>query len=106
MNRRALAGRGDFWWLLLMAEGRRSPLEGLLPWTSPGGEATRAELRFAEQIGVRVRQPVAAPEGAAPDLKGRLTRALSSRQATVNDLSASRAVIEISGPRARALLEK
>src|SRR6266446_2846856 len=140
MNRRACAGRGDFGWLLPMAEGRRSPLEGVLPWALPGGEVALGELRFAEQIGVRVRPPVAAylagvplplepnrvasmrlvrtlwlgpdewlvtaPEGAAPDLRGRITLALASRQATVVDLSASRAVIEISGPRARALLEK
>ena len=99
-----------------------------------------AELRFAEQIGLRVRAPVAAylagvplplqpnrvasmrlvrtlwlgpdewlvtaPEGVAPDLMGRITRALTRRQAVVSDLSASRAVIEISGPRARTLLEK
>jgi len=123
-----------------MAEGRRSPLEGVLPWALPGGEVALGELRFAEQIGVRVRPPVAAylagvplplqpnrvasmrlvrtlwlgpdewlvtaPEGAAPDLMGRITRALASRQASVIDLSASRAVIEINGPRARALLEK
>src|SRR5579863_7816599 len=123
-----------------MTEGRHSPLEGLLPWALPGGEVALAELRFAEQIGVRVRQPVAAylagvplplqpnrvasmrfvrtlwlgpdewlvtaPEGAAPDLLGRITRALARRQAAVSDLSASRAIIEISGPRARALLEK
>jgi sarcosine oxidase, subunit gamma len=123
-----------------MAEGRRSPLDGLLPWALPGGEVALAELRFAEQIGVRVRTPVAAylagvplplqpnrvasmrlvrtlwlgpdewlvtaPAGAAPDLRGRITRALASRQAQVTDLSASRAVIEISGRRARGLLEK
>jgi len=123
-----------------MAEERRSPLDGLLPWASPGGEVALVELRFAEQIGLRVRQPVAAylagvplplepnrvasmrlvrtlwlgpdewlvtaPAGAAPDLLRRITRALASRQATVDDLSASRAVIEISGKRARALLEK
>ncbi len=118
-----------------MAEGRRSPLEGLLPWALPGGEVALGELRFAEQIGVRVRPPVAAylagvplplqpnrvasmrlvrtlwlgPDEwlvTAPDLRGRLTRALLSRQATVTDLSASRAVIEITGRRARALLEK
>src|SRR5579864_3616009 len=131
---------GEFGWLFPMAEGRRSPLDGLLPWASPGGEIALAELRFADQIGVRVRTPVAAylagvplplqpnrvasmrlvrslwlgpdewlvtaPEGAAPDLLGRITRALANRQATVSDLSASRAVIEISGTRARALLEK
>src|SRR5712691_13248989 len=43
-----------------MAEGRRSPLDGLLPWALPGGEVAIAELRFLEQIGVRVRPPVAA----------------------------------------------
>ena len=127
-----------------MAEGRHTPLEGLLPWALPAGadnpEVALAELRFAEQIGLRVRQPVAAylagvplplqpnrvasmrlvrtlwlgpdewlvtaPEGVAPDLMGRITRALASREASVTDLSASRAVIEISGSRARALLEK
>ncbi len=127
-----------------MAEGRHSPLEGLLPWALPAGaanpEVALAELRFAEQIGVRVHQPVAAylagvplplqpnrvasmrlvrtlwlgpdewlvtaPEGAAPDLMGRLTRALDGRHAAVSDLSASRAIIEITGRRARALLEK
>src|SRR5579864_325045 len=102
-----------------MAEGRRSPLDGLLPWTLPGGEVMLAELRFAEQIGVHVRTPVAAylagvplplqpnrvasmrlvrtlwlgpdewlvtaPEGAASDLIGRITRALASRQATVSN---------------------
>src|SRR6266581_2390304 len=140
INRRACAGRGDFGWLYSMAEGRRSPLDGLLPWELPGGEVARAELRFAEQIGLRVRPPVAAylagvplalqpnrvasmravrtlwlgpdewlvtaPEGAAPDLRGRITRALASRQASVTDLSASRAGIEVGGPSARALLEK
>ncbi|HEV2335672.1 MAG TPA: sarcosine oxidase subunit gamma family protein [Stellaceae bacterium] len=127
-----------------MAEGRHSPLDGLLPWALPGASGTPevalAELRFAEQIGVRVRQPVAAylagvplplepnrvasmrrvrtlwlgpdewlvtaPAGAAPDLMGRLSRALAGRHATVSDLSASRAIIEITGGRARALLEK
>jgi sarcosine oxidase subunit gamma len=49
---------------------------------------------------------VTAPEGAAPDLMRRLARALAGRHATVTDLSASRAVIEIAGPQARALLEK
>src|SRR5437660_12177110 len=125
MNRRACAGQGDIGWLLPMAEGRRSPLDGLLPWELPGGEVALAELRFAEQIGLRVRQPVAAylagvplplqpnrvasmrlvrtlwlgpdewlvtaPAGTAPDLMGRITRSLARRQATVTDLSASRA---------------
>src|SRR5258707_2935931 len=140
MNRRACAGRGDFGWLLPMAEGRRSPLDGLLPWALPGGEVALGELRFAEQIGVRVRPPVAAylagvplplepnrvasmrelrtlwlgpdewlvtaPGGAAPDLMGRLVRALAGRHAALTDLSSSRAIIEITGPRARTLLEK
>lgn len=39
---------------------RRSPLDGLLPWALPGGEVALAELPFVEQIGVRVRPPVAA----------------------------------------------
>jgi sarcosine oxidase subunit gamma len=127
-----------------MAEGRHSPLEGLLPWSLPANADNPAvaltELRFAEQIGLRVRQPVAAylagvplplqpnrvasmrrvrtlwlgpdewlvtaPDGVAPDLMGRVTRALASRHATVTDLSASRAVIEITGRRARDLLGK
>jgi sarcosine oxidase subunit gamma len=123
-----------------MAEGRRSPLDGVLPWALPGGAVALSEMRFAEQIGVQVRAPVAAylagvplplqpnrvasmrlvrtlwlgpdewlvtaPEGAAPDLLGRITRALANRQAAVSDLSASRAVIEVSGMQARALLEK
>jgi sarcosine oxidase subunit gamma len=123
-----------------MAEGRRSPLDGLLPWALPGESVALAELRFAEQIGVRVRPPVAAylagvplplepnrvasmravrtlwlgpdewlvtaPEGAAPELMARLARALAGRQATVSDLSASRAAIEIAGPAARRLIEK
>src|SRR4029077_17079481 len=115
-------------------------LDGLLPWVLPGGEIALAELRFAEQIGVRVRPPVAAylagvplplepnrvasmrevrtlwlgpdewlvtaPEGAAPDLVGRLTRALGNRHARLSALSSSRSIIEITGRRARALLEK
>jgi sarcosine oxidase subunit gamma len=123
-----------------MAEERRAPLEGVLPWALPGEAVVLAELAFAEQIGVRVKPPVpaylagvplpmqpnrvaamrelrtlwlgpdewlvTAPEGAAPDLFGRLTRALAGRHASVTDLSASRAVIEITGPRARTLLEK
>jgi sarcosine oxidase subunit gamma len=127
-----------------MAEGRRSPLDGVLPWSlEPGANdpaVTLSELRFVEQIGVRVRLPVPAylagvplplqpnrvasmrtlrtlwlgpdewlvtsPEGMAPYLLGRLTRALADRHAQVTDLSASRAVIEVTGHRARDLLEK
>ena len=123
-----------------MTEARRSPLDGILPWALPDGAVALTELRFAEQIGVRVRPPVAAylagvplplepnrvasmrtlrtlwlgpdewlvtsPEGAAPDLIGRLTRALAERPAMVTDLSSSRAIIEITGPQARTLLEK
>ncbi len=47
-----------------MPEGRRSPLEGLLPWSLPATENNPAvalsELRFAEQIGIRVRAPAPA----------------------------------------------
>jgi sarcosine oxidase, subunit gamma len=123
-----------------MAEGRRSPLEGLLPWSLPNETLALAELAFTEQIGVRVKPPVpaylagvplpmqpnrvaamrelrtlwlgpdewlvTAPEGTAPDLLGRLTRALFGRHASVTNLSASRAVIEITGAHARSLLEK
>lgn len=123
---------------------RHSPLDGVLPWSLSalhGNPAVAlAELRFAEQIGLRVRPPVSAylagvplamqpnrvasmrelrtlwlgpdewlvtaPERVAPDLIGRLSRALAGRHATVIDLSASRAVIEIAGPQARSLLEK
>src|SRR5581483_9720080 len=38
---------------------------------------------------------VTAPAGAAPDLTGRLARALAGRPAVLTDLSASRAIIEI-----------
>ena len=123
-----------------MAEGRRSPLGDMLPWALPNGAVALGELAFAEQIGLRARQPVPAylagvplpleanrvasmrelrtlwlgpdewlvtsPAGAAPDLLGRLTRALAGRHGAVTDLSASRAIIEIAGPRARDLLEK
>ena len=119
---------------------RRSPLGGVLPWSLPEGGVVLSELRFAEQIGLRVRPPVAAylagvplplepnrvatmrtlrtlwlgpdewlvtsPEGMAPDLIGRISRALAGRPAMVTDLSASRAIIEIAGPQARTLLEK
>ena len=127
-----------------MAEGRRSPLDDVLPWSLPtpadDPAVALAELAFMEQIGLRVRPPVAAylggvplplepnrvasmralrtlwlgpdewlvtsPEGMAPDLMGRLTRALAGRHAQVTNLSSSRAVIEIAGSRARDLLEK
>ena len=123
-----------------MADGRQSALAGVLPWSLENGAVALSELRFAEQIGIRAKPPVAAylagvplpmqanrvasmrevrtlwlspdewlvtsPEGAAPDLIGRLTRALADRHAQVVNLSASRAVIEIAGPRSRALLEK
>jgi sarcosine oxidase, subunit gamma len=120
--------------------GRRAPLDGMLPWSLPEDGIVLAELRFAEQIALRVKPPVSAylagvplplqpnrvasmrelrtlwlgpdewlvtaPEGLAPDLPGRLARALAGRHATIVDLSASRAVIEVAGPHARALLEK
>ena len=119
---------------------RRSPLDALLPWRLPNGAVTLGELRFAEQIGLRIRAPVpaylagvplplqpnraasmrelrtlwlgpdewlvAAPERGVPDLLGRLARALAGRHASVIDLSASRAIIEIAGAQARTLLEK
>ena len=122
------------------AARRHSPLEDVLPWALPNQAVSLSELAFAEQIGLRVRPPVAAylqgiplplepnrvasmravrtlwlgpdewlvtsPENGAPDLFGRLTRALAGRHATVTDLSSSRAIVEITGPRARALLEK
>jgi sarcosine oxidase subunit gamma len=122
------------------SQSRRSPLEGRLPWALENAAVRLAELCFAEQIGLRVRPPVAAylagvplplepnrvasmrtlrtlwlgpnewlvtsPEGMAPDLMARLTRALAGRHAAVSDLSASRAIIEIAGSRARDLLEK
>ena len=112
----------------------------MLPWALPPEAITLTELCFAEQIGLRVRSPVAAylagvplplqanrvasmrtlrtlwlgpdewlvtsPEGMAPELLARLTRALAGRHATVVDLSASRAVIEVTGRRARDLLAK
>jgi sarcosine oxidase, subunit gamma len=124
----------------MMAEGRRSPLAGMLPWALPDGTLSLVELAFAEQIGVRVKPPVpaylggvplpmqpnrvaamrelrslwlgpdewlvTAPERAAPDLLGRLSRALAGRHASVTDVSASRAIIEIAGAHARTLLEK
>lgn len=43
-------------------------------------------------------------DGGAPDLLPRLERAVSGRRAALNDLSASRAVIEIAGLGARDLL--
>jgi len=49
---------------------------------------------------------VTAPERGTPDLLGRLSGGLTARHAAVLDLSAGRAAIEISGPRARELLEK
>jgi sarcosine oxidase subunit gamma len=119
---------------------RAAALDGLLPWGLPDGAVRLSELRFAEQIGLRVKPPVAAylagvplpmqpnrvasmrelrtlwlgpdewlvtaPEGLAPDLAGRLARALAGRHATVTDLSSSRTIIEIAGPRSRTLLEK
>jgi sarcosine oxidase subunit gamma len=127
-----------------MADGRRSPLEGILPWsleaTDNNPSVALSELRFVEQIGVRVRAPVpayvagvplplqpnrvasmravrtlwlgpdewlvTAPENGTPDLLGRVSRALFAQSTMVTDLSASRAIIEITGGHARRLLEK
>jgi sarcosine oxidase subunit gamma len=44
-------------------------------------------------------------EGEALDLLPRLGRAVAGRRAAVSDLSSSRAIIEIAGSHARALLE-
>ncbi len=38
-----------------MAELRRSPLDGKLPWALPGGAVELSEQRFARQIAVRLR---------------------------------------------------
>jgi len=43
-----------------MAEERRAPLEGVLPWALPGEAVVVTELAFAEQIGLRVKPPVPA----------------------------------------------
>ena len=49
---------------------------------------------------------VTAPEGAVPELPTRITRAVADRAAAVTDLSASRTILEIAGPRSRDLLQK
>src|SRR5207248_10677861 len=49
-----------------MAEARRSPVEGVLPWSLPDGLVTLAELRFARQIGLRLRPPMPAYFGGVP----------------------------------------
>lgn len=119
---------------------RHPPLDGVLPWSLPDGAVRLSELRFAEQIGLRLKPPVpaylagvplplmpnrvanmgalrtlwlgpdewlvTAARGVAPDLIGRLRRAVAGRHAAVLDLSASRAIIEIAGPQARTLLQK
>src|SRR3954470_7887680 len=106
---------------------RRAPLDPMLPWSLPGGAVRLSELRFAAQIGLRLKPPVPAylegvplpltpnrvasrgalrtlwlgpdewlvtsPGGLAPDLVGRLRRAVASRQAVIVDLSASRTII-------------
>src|ERR1700726_5195385 len=48
-----------------MAEGRHSPL-GLLPWALPDAVVSLAELRFARQIGLRLRPPIPAYIGGVP----------------------------------------
>jgi sarcosine oxidase subunit gamma len=49
---------------------------------------------------------VTVPEGAVPELPTRIARATADLRAAVTDLSASRAIIEVAGPRARELLQK
>ena len=39
---------------------RHSPLDGVLPWSLPDGAVRLSELRFAEQIGLRLKPPVPA----------------------------------------------
>src|SRR5713101_3434669 len=51
---------GHFLYHAAMPEERRSPLDGVLPWALPVAAVTLTELRFAEQIGLRVKPPVAA----------------------------------------------
>ena len=43
-----------------MPEHRRSPLDGVLPWALPDQAVVLTELRFVEQVGLRVKPPVAA----------------------------------------------
>jgi sarcosine oxidase subunit gamma len=43
-----------------MSEPRRAPLDDQLPWSLPEGEVALAERRFMQQIGLRVKPPVAA----------------------------------------------
>jgi len=122
------------------AELRVSPLDPMLPWALPDGAVTLAELRFTQQIGIRLGPPVpaylaglplplepnrvaamrtvrvlwlgpdewlvTAPEGAVPELPIRIAHAIADRRAAVTDLSASRAIIGIAGPRGRDLLQK
>ena len=98
-----------------MAEGRRSPLEGLLPWALPGGEVALAELRFAEQIGLRAKTPVAAYLAGVP-LPLQPNRVASMRLVRTLWLGPDEWLVtapegvapDLMGrlPRARALLEK
>src|SRR3954468_13598882 len=119
---------------------RHAPLDGMLPWSLPGGAVRLSELRFAAQIGLRLKPPapaylegvplplqpnrvasrgalrtlwlgpdewlVTSPGGLAPDLIGRLQRAVAAGQAVIVDLSASRTIIEVDGGQARTLLQK
>jgi sarcosine oxidase subunit gamma len=39
---------------------RRAPLDGMLPWSLPNGAVRLSELRFAAQIGLRLKPPVPA----------------------------------------------
>lgn len=119
-----------------MSEGRRSPLETVLPWRAADEAVVLEELPFVRQFGVRRRgrasaylaglplplEPnrvaamgavrvlwlgpdewlVTATEGGEAALGERLSRI---EGALTTDLSASRAVIGVSGPAARRLLE-
>src|SRR5204862_268005 len=45
---------------------RHSPLDGVLPWGLPDGAVSLSELRFARQIGLRLRPPMPAYIGGVP----------------------------------------
>jgi hypothetical protein len=49
-----------------VAETRHSPLDGVLPWSLPDGVVSLSELRFARQIGLRLRPPMPAYIGGIP----------------------------------------
>src|SRR5438105_4097919 len=52
MTRKGSAGMAD------LTEPTASPLGGLLPWALPDGTVSIEEMRFAQQIGIRLRSRV------------------------------------------------